>query len=98
MAADVHGCRGGAAGTIGVVAVVRMFAGARAAAGRGSDEVPGVTVAAVLRAAEDRYGPAFGAVLGQCRGWVNGEPADPDTVVGAADEVAVLPPVSGGER
>ena len=75
-----------------------MFAGARAAAGRGSDEVPGVTVAAVLRAAEDRYGPAFGEVLGQCRVGVNGEPAGPDTVVGAADEVAVLPPVSGGEQ
>ncbi len=75
-----------------------MFAGARAAAGRGIDEVPGVTVAAVLRAAEDRYGPAFGEVLGQCRVWVNGEPAGPDTVVGAADEVAVLPPVSGGEQ
>ena len=27
---------------------------------------------------------------------VNGDPAEPDTVVGPADEVAVLPPVSGG--
>lgn len=28
--------------------------------------------------------------------WVNGEPADGATAVGADDEVAVLPPVSGG--
>ena len=45
-----------------------------------------------------RYGPEFGAVLGTARVWVNGEdPADGDaTLLAAGDEVAVLPPVSGG--
>jgi len=28
--------------------------------------------------------------------WVNGEPAEPDVPVGETDEVALLPPVSGG--
>jgi len=44
------------------------------------------------------YGPEFAAVLDNARVWVNGdEPADGDaTRLCAGDEVAVLPPVSGG--
>jgi DNA topoisomerase-1 len=53
-------------------------------------------VAEVLDTAEGRYGAAFSDVLGSCRVWVNGEPADRTTAVSDADEVAVLPPVSGG--
>ena len=78
------------------MAVLRLFAAAREAAGRSRDEVDGDTVAAVLAAASVRYGEQFAAVLAASRVWVNGEPAAPDTPVGAADEVAVLPPVSGG--
>lgn len=79
-----------------LVAIVRMFASARMAAGRQRDEVPGTTVADVLDAARLRYGGEFAAVLDGCRIWVNGEPAMPTTPVAATDEVAVLPPVSGG--
>ena len=50
----------------------------------------------MLDAACARYGPAFAAVLPTCKVWVNGEPATPDQAVTDADEVAVLPPVSGG--
>ena len=50
----------------------------------------------VLTAAVARYGESFQTVLGSCRVWVNGDAADPQTVVGINDEVAVLPPVSGG--
>jgi molybdopterin converting factor small subunit len=50
----------------------------------------------VLDGAIARYGDDFGVVLRTCRVWVNGETADDATVVGASDEVAVLPPVSGG--
>lgn len=73
-----------------------MFAAAREAAGTGSDVLPGGTVAEVLDAAVARYGPEFAAVLGTCRVWVNGDSAEPAQVVTERDEVAVLPPVSGG--
>jgi molybdopterin converting factor small subunit len=78
------------------VARLRLFASAREAAGTGRDVVDGTTVAEVLAAATARYGEAFTAVLPTCRIWVNGEPADASTGVRATDEVAVLPPVSGG--
>lgn len=78
------------------MAILRLFASAREAAGTGRDDVPGQTVGELLATAEDRYGAAFGAVLGSCRIWVNGESATADTVISARDEVAVLPPVSGG--
>jgi molybdopterin converting factor small subunit len=73
-----------------------MFAAAREAAGTGRDELPGATVADVLDAARQRYGDRFAAVLGSCKIWVNGEPAAPGDAVAATDELAVLPPVSGG--
>ena len=43
-----------------------------------------------------RYGEAFAALLPTCKVWVNGEPADVGHAGRAGDEVAVLPPVSGG--
>ena len=58
--------------------------------------IDGTTVREVLDGAIARYGDDFGEVLRTCRVWVNGETADPGTAVGASDEVAVLPPVSGG--
>ena len=78
------------------MAVVRLFAAARDAAGTGRDDVPGATVGEVLAAAGQRYGQRFMDVLGTCKIWVNGEPADLQDSVAAADELAVLPPVSGG--
>jgi molybdopterin synthase sulfur carrier subunit len=78
------------------VAVLRLFASAREAAGTGRDTVEGATVGAVLAEARRRYGDTFAAVLDGCRVWRNGEPASEEDPVTAADEVAVLPPVSGG--
>jgi len=75
---------------------IRLFAGARETAGTDRDTLDGDTVGAVLDAAVARYGDDFAALLGSCKVWVNGEPADPDDAVAASDEVAVLPPVSGG--
>ena len=46
------------------MAVLRLFAAARDAAGTGRDDVPGTTVADVLRVARERYGDRFTAVLG----------------------------------
>lgn len=73
-----------------------LFAAAREAAGTGHDEVDGATVGEVLARAVARYGDHFGAVLERSRVWVNGSPADPADPVRPGDEVAVLPPVSGG--
>lgn len=83
-------------GSLAHMATVRLFAGARDAAGIGRDEVPGDTVGAVLSASVERYGDRFEAVLGTCKVWVNGEPATPDDAIAPGDELAVLPPVSGG--
>jgi molybdopterin converting factor small subunit len=75
---------------------VRLFAAAREAAGTGRDDLPGDTVADVLAEAGRRYGERFVAVLPTCKIWVNGEPAEPLDPVAPGDELAVLPPVSGG--
>jgi molybdopterin converting factor small subunit len=77
---------------------LRLFASAREAAGTAADDVPGSTVGEVLDTAAARYGTAFGDQLPQCRVWRNGEPAERADAVSAGDEVAVLPPVSGGCR
>ncbi|MGH9227360.1 MAG: MoaD/ThiS family protein [Acidimicrobiales bacterium] len=78
------------------MAVLRLFAQAREAAGGARDTVAGATVDEVLEAARARYGERFAELLPTCRIWVNGEPAHGDDPVTADDEVAVLPPVSGG--
>jgi molybdopterin synthase sulfur carrier subunit len=75
---------------------LRLFASAREAAGIGADDVPGATVGEVLDAAAARYGEAFIAELSTCRVWRNGEPVERGDAVTETDEVAVLPPVSGG--
>lgn len=78
------------------MAVLRLLAAAREAAGTGRDVVPGATVGEVLDAARARYGPAFDELLARCQVWCNGEPCDEQDAVDEADEVAVLPPLSGG--
>jgi len=78
------------------MATLRLFAAAREAAGTGQAQFDGATVGEVLVAATAAYGEGFQAVLASCRVWVNGDAADPQTAVSTDDEVAVLPPVSGG--
>lgn len=78
------------------MAVLRLFASAREAAGLTTAEIPGTTVGDVLDGACRRFGARFAAVLGSSKVWVNGEPANRSTAVAEADVVAVLPPVSGG--
>ncbi|MBV9661098.1 MAG: MoaD/ThiS family protein, partial [Acidimicrobiales bacterium] len=50
----------------------------------------------VLDQAAGHFGEAFAAVLEVSRVWVNGVPAHRSDVLSEGDEVAVLPPVSGG--
>ena len=80
------------------MARLRLFAQAKDAAGRAADEFDAATLGDLLDAARERYGETFSGVLETARVWVNGdEPtAGAETVLTSGDEVAVLPPVSGG--
>ena len=77
---------------------VLFFARAREAAGCSADTFDAPTLGALLAAARDRYGAPFSEVLASSRVWVNGDepPLGDDTVLAESDEIAVLPPVSGG--
>lgn len=78
------------------MAKLRLFASIREAAGTGRADVDGETVGDVIAAASALYGDAFVEQLSVCKVWVNGEPAESSDPVGPSDEVALLPPVSGG--
>lgn len=78
------------------VATVRFFAQAREAAGTGSAVINADTVGGVLDAAVTRFGPGLAAVIQMSKVWVNGDEVPRDHRVTDNDEVAVLPPVSGG--
>jgi molybdopterin synthase sulfur carrier subunit len=78
------------------MAVLRLFASAREAAGTERASIDAPTVGAVLDEARARFGETFAAVLERSRVWRNGDPASVDDLVGPDDEIAVLPPVSGG--
>jgi molybdopterin converting factor small subunit len=78
------------------MATLRLFGPAREAAGGASFTLVGANVAAVLTAAESELGSEFSRVLSVSRVWLNGEEVDRSAPVTDEDEVAVLPPVSGG--
>jgi molybdopterin synthase sulfur carrier subunit len=80
------------------MARLRLFAAAREAAGIGDDVVSGSTVAEVLSEAEKRYGLAFTDIVRTSKVWLNGEECDMSSPVVDSDEIAILPPVSGGAR
>ena len=78
------------------MSTLRLFATIRVAAGTGKASFEGSTVAEVLENASAEFGDEFAQLIPICRIWVNGESADAETEVGTDDEVALLPPVSGG--
>jgi MoaD family protein len=75
---------------------VRLFASLREDAGASVVEAPGRTVGELVDALSARYGERFARVAAVSSFVVNGERADRSTPVAEGDEVAVLPPVSGG--
>lgn len=78
------------------MALLRLFAQAREAAGVSSVHCDGTTVDEVLRNAKSLFGQSFADVVEMSKVWVNGEEVPTSHVVSDKDEVAVLPPVSGG--
>jgi molybdopterin synthase sulfur carrier subunit len=78
------------------VARLRLFGPARQAAGTASITVPGQNVSEIIAAAEAQFGERFSQVVAISNIWLNGEPIEQDTPVHDGDEVAVIPPVSGG--
>jgi molybdopterin converting factor small subunit len=78
------------------VARLRLFGPARQAAGTASITLPGHNVSAIIAAAEAQFGETFSQVVAVSNVWLNGDPVEPDALVNDGDEVAVIPPVSGG--
>jgi sulfur-carrier protein len=79
---------------------VRFFAAARDAAGTRELTVDARSLGDLLDDLRSRHGSQFAAVLATARVWINDEdPAHGDaTLLTPGDEVAILPPVSGGAR
>jgi len=75
---------------------LRLFANLREVAGTAQAEFPGNTVGEILDAATAEYGAEFARNLAIAKVWVNGDPAEPGDPVTEQDEVALIPPVSGG--
>jgi MoaD family protein len=75
---------------------VRLFAALREQAGAPRVEATGRTVGEVVDQLSERYGERFASIASVGSYVVNGERASRDTVIAEGDEVALLPPVSGG--
>jgi MoaD family protein len=77
---------------------VRLFAALRELAGGRTVEVEASTVGELLDDLSARLGPQFDRIMATGKVIVDGEPAARDRAIGPQDEVALLPPVSGGSR
>jgi molybdopterin converting factor small subunit len=91
----------GAADSGGGSVTVLFFAAAAEAARRRREKVEGAAGRPLEELLErllssPAYGEALARVFPSCAIWVNGAAASADRVLKGGDEVAVLPPVSGG--
>ena len=78
------------------MATLRLFANLRESAGTDRVEIDATSVGELLESASDRFGDGFTSGLVAAGVWVNGEVADRGTTISDTDEVALIPPVSGG--
>ena len=78
------------------MATLRLFASVKQIAGTGSVILPGETVSDVVEEASTQFGTEFKDMAKNSRIWLNGNPTEIDTRVNDEDEIALLPPVSGG--
>jgi len=77
---------------------VRLFAALRELAGTTALEVDAPNVGSLLDQLSDKFGPEFDRIMTAGTVVVNGETAGRERTLEVGDEVAVLPPVSGGRR
>ncbi len=84
------------AGILPHVATVRLFANLRETAGTGKLELDVATVGEALEHLVTAYGERFERGLAMARVWKNGDPAEPEMTIDSSDEIAIIPPVSGG--
>jgi molybdopterin converting factor small subunit len=78
------------------VAAVRLFAVLRELAGESQVSADGATVGEVVKVLCERYGDRFAAVARVSSVVVDGERASAGRALSGSEEVAILPPVSGG--
>ncbi len=78
------------------MATLRLFASLRESAGTAAVTIDAPTVGELLTTATQQFGDRFAAGVASAGVWVNGEQAEPSTAISASDEVALIPPVSGG--
>ncbi len=78
------------------MAILRLFASLGDVAGMRRLSVDASTVGEAVTYAENKFGEEFAEQVQSCRIWLNGEPTGLDVSVGDDDEIALLPPVSGG--
>lgn len=82
------------------MARVKLFAALRDIAGVSEDDIPATTVAQLIDEAVARFGDSFAGSLKYSKVAVNGilisELQGDETSLKPEDEVAFLPPVSGG--
>jgi len=75
---------------------VRVFAALREIAGPSELEEDADTVGQLVDRLGDRFGPQFARILAAGSVIVDGERSDRDRRLQPQDDVALLPPVSGG--
>lgn len=75
---------------------VRLFAALRELAGSNEVEVDAADVHGIVDLLSATFGERFAAIARSGSVVVDGERADPETPLSGGEEVALLPPVSGG--
>jgi sulfur-carrier protein len=75
---------------------VRLFAALRELAGTSRLDVEAPDVGSLLDQLSERLGPEFGRIMKAGSVVVDGETSGRDRLLHSDDEVALLPPVSGG--
>jgi MoaD family protein len=77
---------------------VRLFAALREVAGTSVVDVDAPDVGSLLERLSQTYGPAFDRIMAAGTVVVGGETVGRDRELAPGDEVALLPPLSGGQE